>query len=88
VRERRYVGPEEAVEAGLLHEVPEVPEEGADSDAAMPANGADAEADAAQPAEAEGTPPADGAEAEDASADGDTASAGEGDAEPASTDAR
>jgi large subunit ribosomal protein L19 len=88
VRERRYVGPEEAVEAGLLHEVPEVPEEGADSDAAMPANGADAEADAAQPAEAEGTPPADGAEAEAASADGDTASAGEGDAEPASTDAR
>jgi large subunit ribosomal protein L19 len=88
VRERRYVGPEEAVEAGLLHEAPVVPEEGADSDAAMPANGADAEADAAQPAEAEDTPPADGAEAEAASADGDTASAGEGDAEPASTDAR
>jgi large subunit ribosomal protein L19 len=102
VRERRYVGPEEAVEAGLLHEVPEVPEEGADSDAAMPANGADAEA--------EGSPPADGADseadasaesggsdgdkasaegsAEESAANGDTASAGEGDAEPASTDAR
>jgi large subunit ribosomal protein L19 len=74
VRERRYTGPEEAIEAGLLHEAEqEVPEEGADSEAAMPPDGADTEADV--PAEGNAT-------------DGDTASAEEGDAEPASTDAR
>ena len=60
VRERRYVGPEEVVEAGLLHEVgatdaeghtadePEMVEEAAEADAAVPAEAPAVETPAAE----------------------------------------
>ena len=53
VRERRYVGPEEVVEAGLLHDpVAQLEAEAAASDGAIDAEGATAEETTAEAAEA------------------------------------
>ncbi len=75
VRERRYVGPEDVVEPGLLHEeepVPPAEPEAADGDApeAVAAAEAPATEDVAAP-EAEAQAPADEPEAEAAPADAD-----------------
>jgi large subunit ribosomal protein L19 len=91
VRERRYTGPEEVVQAGLLHDPAaeaaeaeaaaaaaadaEVPGEAVDQQAIDEAPDAPAEADAVETAEVE------------ASADAETAAASEGDATEASANA-
>jgi large subunit ribosomal protein L19 len=83
VRERRYTGPEEAVQAGLLHDPAaeaaaaqdsEVPGEAVDEQALAEAADAPEAADAAETAEVE------------ASADAEAAAASEGDGDPAASD--
>jgi large subunit ribosomal protein L19 len=79
VRERRYIGPEEIVEAGLLHDP--AAEAAAAADAEVPGEAVDQQAlDEAAAAEAEA--PEDAAETAEveASADAEAAAAAEGDA--------
>jgi large subunit ribosomal protein L19 len=75
VRERRYVGPEEVVEAGLLHDPAaeaaaaadaEVPGEAVDQQALDEAEASPSEADAAETAEVEAAADAEAAAAADA----------------------
>jgi large subunit ribosomal protein L19 len=93
VRERRYVGPEEVVEAGLLHDP--AAEAAAAADAEVPGEAVDQQAlDEAAAVEAEPTeapePDASEAAAEtaqvEAAADAEAAAAAEGDEAPAADD--
>jgi large subunit ribosomal protein L19 len=99
VRERRYVGPEEVVERGLLHDPAaeaaaaadaEVPGEAVDEQALAEAADAAAEAPAAEAPETASPPDAEAAPAEtaegDAPADADAAASSEAEGEPAADD--
>jgi large subunit ribosomal protein L19 len=86
VRERRYVGPEEVVQAGLLHDP--AAEAAAAADDEVPGDAVDAQAleeAAAAPAEEAQEAAAETAEVE-AAADAEAAAAAESESEPAAND--
>jgi large subunit ribosomal protein L19 len=91
VRERRYAGPEEAIEPGLLHEQEATDAEGVTAEESVAEVGAGAPQDAAeervaeQPAAAESDAPAAEADGQQGGADGDAAA--ESGAQPDATEA-